>query len=382
MPDEQTLTPYATSLTPVSEEPFRHEGRYAGQADGERYVIRWDGEPEWPRRGRDVGRRPRIVIEAASEEFALRVLETISSASTVFGGGWLDEDGLAVVPLPPDGLDRQAEAALGEWGQGCLGKAARLAAWVLDHESRRAEYAVHRLMVSRSLHSVTSVDMDPSSHHETAERLGQRVGSVRARVERATAIVAAYGAIEELGLDPKCFRDKGEQDTAIPGTDTLKPEIKERMDAKLAEMGISPEDRICWFWRTPDEAYERVKRLPTGLPTPWVDTQPPRDPAQIAADRQRAVEALKAGDEMAVDRLIVLFAEARAADLPPVRDVYLDYPHAISYASWLRSVLGAHSIADQRRAEILSSYHVENVQQLVANLLAVWSGLWKHPPAG
>lgn len=188
-------------------------------------------------------------------------------------------------------------------------------------------YAIEKLKLSLSL--------DWFTPHSASPRHGQVFSNEHPEfsyhVNAAYAIVTAFAAIEELGLDVRSSQQKPRfigQDK-----DTWNPDVKQNLIDRLNAVGIDDNETVFWVYR--------------GLPTPIESETRPR-----------------------------LGGTASYSDNDIIRDRELHLIDAIHYASWLRNFVAAHKFRDL--AEALSPYDVHNVQLLARRLVLGKLDLWKN----
>lgn len=204
--------------------------------------------------------------------------------------------------------------------------ACRLAAKASKDKS--AQYALLKLLFSYSDCSFHHMELHPS---KGTGGLTQSY-SVSDHVLWARAIVGAFSAIEELGLD---VRACNKEPSLLEGK--WNPKVLEDLRRRLQESQIDPDGTLIW-----------------------------------AVRGSRRILACKAADRFLVmDR-------APWAKGPVVRDVSVNLVDAINVASWLRSNVSAHRNTMFRRR--LSPIDVHNVQAIARRLLLERFG--ELPPAG
>jgi hypothetical protein len=192
---------------------------------------------------------------------------------------------------------------------------------------RSATYAIAKYHFSVSLCSVHLVDLDPRFATENFPKLKRPIHQVQA----ATAIVQAYGAIEELGLE---VRASNKNPSSLPDG-SWNPVVKKDLEQRLVKAGVDVTDPINWQICGNKTMLEKEKPRQihrTAKPSPW----------------------------------------ARWT----VRDRMVEIVDAIAHLSWLRSHVGAHRMK-QSRANLLTLYDVTNGQFLARQLILESTGLWK-----
>lgn len=190
-------------------------------------------------------------------------------------------------------------------------------------------YAIEKLKLSLSL--------DWFTLHSASPRHGQIFSNEHPEfsyhVNAAYAIVTAFAAVEELGLDVRSSQQKPRfvgQDK-----DTWNPDVKRNLIDRLNAAGIDDNETVLWVHR--------------GAPTPVEDEAKPK-----------------------------LGTAASYSDSDVVRDRELQLIDAIHYASWLRNFVAAHKFG--ALTESLSPYDVHNVQLLARRLILGKLNLWKSWP--
>jgi hypothetical protein len=186
---------------------------------------------------------------------------------------------------------------------------------------KRWSYAITKYLFSVQLHSLPSVDLDPfrAPHFGVSPFLENHVAY-------GYAILAAYSALEDLGLEVRASADKPSR----TGGGHWNPDVKADLEGRLTQAGINLDEPILWAIRGP------VRKL----------------------DRKRIVTPLE------------LASWARGS----VRDCEIAVVDAISHTSWLRDRVVAHAFTDLTKG--LNSYDVTNVQRLLRRLLLESLGFW------
>lgn len=268
-----------------------------------------------------------IIIDAQSEQAARRAHDLIWGAFAVVQGGnfhmvlhdiekSMFEDRVLKDNPAPVGRSRVKTNGITE--------AAELAAKASF--KRAAVYAIAKYHFSVSLCSVHLVDLDPQFATETFQKMTRPIHQVQA----ATAIVQAYGVLEELGLD---VRASNRTPSSIDGV--WNPVVKEDLERRLVKAGVDITDLINWQIRGNKTKLETEKPRQihqTSKPSPW----------------------------------------ARWT----IRDRMVDIVDAIAHLSWLRSHVSSHRM-NTSRANLLSLYDVTNCQFLARQLILESTGLWK-----
>jgi hypothetical protein len=186
------------------------------------------------------------------------------------------------------------------------------------------KYALTKFGLASRLHSVWSVDIDPSS---ATEHLGVSP-FVSDHVRYAYAIIASYATIEEIGLE---IRASSTNPSTINGN--WNPIVRNDVEERLRKAGVDPEETFPWDLRGKPTRIEKSRRLPSKGKCSW-------------------------------------------AKGPYVRDCELEMVDAINIASFLRSKISSHKMS--KIASSVTSYDVENVRMLARRLLLGILGFW--PP--
>jgi len=141
------------------------------------------------------------------------------------------------------------------------------------------------------------------------------------------AIIAAYSAIEELGLE---IRTSQKKPSKIRGK--WNPEVKVEFEERLKKSKINLKESLLWTIRGPKRRIE-LERAPDILDkAPW----------------SRGM----------------------------VRDAEIELIDAINYASWLRSFVASHKMKEISKT--VSPYDVTNVQHLARRLILETLGFWRY----
>jgi hypothetical protein len=184
-------------------------------------------------------------------------------------------------------------------------------------------YALAKLYFSMALHSTHVMDLHPRSG-ETIPKSTDPVVHTRL----AQAIVLAYGAVEELGLEVRATR---ERPSSINGQ--WNPPVLADLERRLRRAGHDPYESILWDLRGRKTALETAR--------------PPRARARAPWTRW-----------------------------PDVRDVNVALVDAIAHVSWLRSSVSAHA-GKRELVRVLSAYDVANAQQVARHQLLASQGIFR-----
>jgi len=141
------------------------------------------------------------------------------------------------------------------------------------------------------------------------------------------AIVSAYSAIEDLGLEVRASQKKPSR---INGE--WNPLVREDLESRLEKANIDLKETILWTIRGPMRNIERKRGIPILEKAPW----------------------------------------ARG----PVRDAEIKIIDAIAYSDWLRDCVASHGV--KALTKVLSPYDVVNVQHLTRRLLLETIRYWQY----
>jgi hypothetical protein len=212
---------------------------------------------------------------------------------------------------PKDESERML-AASRHRGMGGIPGACKIAA----RASRRRvwAYALEKFALSLELFPLAHIETDPShsGHIALSRWIGQQVRS-------AQALVVAYAAIEDLGLE---VRASAVRPSRVKGE--WNPEVRDDLIARLKRAGVDFDRAFPWMVRGPKTAVEAKRAAPSGSRPSW--------------------------------NYGVM-----------VRDRRIPLIDALAQANWLRSRVAAH--ASNRLARSLSPYDVANVQMVARWLL-------------
>lgn len=187
-------------------------------------------------------------------------------------------------------------------------------------------YACLKLLLSYADYSFHPSELHP----EYGQRGFVQSDAAFDHIVWARAITAAYGAVEELGLE---VRTKKGQPSVIDGK--WEPSCLEDLEGRLQKRGINLRDRQIWTVRGSRRAIQKLT-------------------AERLLSRQRA--SWSKG--------------------PHVRDVSAPLVDTINAASRLRSTVAAHRAQALRRR--LSPVDVHNVQMVARRLLMESFGEWRR----
>lgn len=254
-----------------------------------------------------------VVIYTKDWPMAQKALDLISGALELVSGG---------MPLRPERLvartrtePRLAPGARQLVEQELSTPDISLACAVAAKASRRTRfvYAIAKYSFSLTQQFTHVVDLEPfRSRHLPVSRFPSD------HVRFAQAVVAAYSAIEEVGLE---IRASSKNPSKINGK--WNPTVCAELESRLRDAGVDPSETLLWTRRGPPKRTELQGPHAATLPARW------------------------------------------AGGL--VRDVEMPLIDAIAQASWLRSKAAAHKA--NRISASLSPYDVANVQHLARLLL-------------
>jgi hypothetical protein len=197
-------------------------------------------------------------------------------------------------------------------------KASRRRAWT---------YAIARYKLSLEQFGIHHIDTDPryGNYHPVSAHPDDHV-------RFSHAILAAFGAVEDLGLNVPAGAGRPSR---IDGA--WNPEVLADLESRLRDARIEPSETFVWTVRRPARRIERRRPFPVGPSPTW------------------------AGG--------------------PVRDRHVKVTDAIGYSDFLRDRVAAHGATPMTRS--LSPYDFMNVQRLARFLLLTSIGfrVWEMPPA-
>ena len=196
-------------------------------------------------------------------------------------------------------------------------------------------YAIQKLCFSYQTYGAAPIDLDPHQRNLPTPNLVRPFPpSIRIRI--ADAIVSAYSAIEELGLDIRA----SEKDPSKGKRGDWLPEKREEMISRLKLANINVDDTFVWELRGGRKCIEEKKVFTRkGEKAPW------------------------------------------SFGLH-VRDEEIELVDAIDRASFLRSQIASHKFSSAKSGKkklikVLSIYDVANVQFLARRLILESLKLWR-----
>lgn len=184
-------------------------------------------------------------------------------------------------------------------------------------------YAIAKYTFSITNYSLFLVDLDPfTSPHISVSPYPDD------QVRFCSAIVSAYSALEELGLE---IRASQTNPSMLHGK--WNPPVKQDLENRMRKAEINLKETLVWTIRGPKRKIELVK-----VPT--------------------------------------LLSQYHWSNGVMIRDAPIELVDAIAYASWLRSYVSSHRTKDITR--VVSPYDVINVQHLARRLILESLGFWLH----
>jgi hypothetical protein len=181
-------------------------------------------------------------------------------------------------------------------------------------------YAITKYGFSISLCSILGVDRQPEAEYIPITKFPAY------HVRLSHAIVSAYSAIEDLGLELRVTR---KNPSKINGE--WNPIVKSELEQRLSGANIRFNDPILWTRRGPITKIEKKRATPVLAKVPWA----------------RGIH---------------------------IRDCEISLIDAIAYSKWLRNEVASHNTKDLTK--VISVYDVLNVQHLVRRLLLETLGFW------
>jgi hypothetical protein len=182
-------------------------------------------------------------------------------------------------------------------------------------------YAITQYEFSISLYSQHGMDLEP--HYSPHLHISTFPDD---HVRFSHAVIAAYAAIENVGLEVRASKKKPSRKGG-----KWNPVVKKELEARLGAAGIDLGEDILWTVRGPVRKPEKERGVPPGTKEPW------------------------------------------AAGM--VRDCSIGIVDAIAYSSWFRSRVASHKANELTRA--ISPYDVINVQHTARRLILESLGFWR-----
>ena len=300
---------------------------------GKGWIINFEKSPVISRSGlvnygNKTKKQKEVIINACNYSSAQNALEMINSVYMLISAEpsfaevefVIPKDKEELIKLFPYELSRPHRCTMGtsHFPLACM--IAAKASFKRSHK-----YALAKFRFASKLHSIFRVDIDPS--HAT-EHLGISP-FIEIHIRFAYSIVAAYSAIEEIGLE---IRASVNSPSMIDGK--WNPKVKNDIEERLRRVGIDSNEKFPWDLRGKPTRIEKSKQLPSRGRCDW-------------------------------------------AGGPYVRDCELEMIDAIRIASFLRSKISSHKM--NPLVTSLTSYDVENVRMLARRLLLGALGFWPPP---
>ena len=187
-------------------------------------------------------------------------------------------------------------------------------------------YALEKYKVSLELLSFTPQSADPKYGQVFDHYAYEKRNHTRA----AFAVITAFSAIEELGLE---IRSSAKNPRFINNTEgEWNPKVLKNILKRLNKKGINDTDTFDWIFRGEQTEIEKNIKPYFGIDSEWI----------------------KYGEN--------------------VRDKTLTYPEALHNASYLRNYIAAHKFKEL--TQFISPYDVFNVQMLTRKLILESLGMW------
>jgi hypothetical protein len=265
-----------------------------------------------------------LTIFAKSRACAQKALNLIISSIDLYDGQvpWLKGmDFIAYSDTEPKYLDPEEKKRAVEMSASVGGISLACAIAAKASRKEKFVYGIAKYAFSISLFSIPGVDLEPSARHIPIFRLPDD------HIKLSHAIISAYSAIEELGLE---IRASSKKPSKIK--DQWNPAVKSDLEQRLMKAKININENMLWMRRGTRTKIERKKSPPISTKAPW------------------------------------------AGGLQ-IRDCDINLIEAISLAHWLRSHVASHKTKDLTK--VISPYDVINVQHLARRLLLEILGFWK-----
>jgi len=183
-------------------------------------------------------------------------------------------------------------------------------------------YAIAKYEFSISIFYLGREDLEPS----LAEYI-PITANHRDLIYLIHAIIAAYSAIEDLGLE---IRASNRKPSRINGR--WNPIVKTELEKRLTDAKIDLNQTVLWTVRGPKRKIEASRIIPPIQKFPWSKGE--------------------------------------------VRDIEIDLIEAIAFSDWLRDCVASHKIRSLTKS--LSVYDAINVQHLTRHLILDKLGYWKY----
>lgn len=265
-----------------------------------------------------------IIIQAKSWYAAQRGLDLITGCHQLIQGDTpvFPANLMAHNKNEPEWMDIDERLALKERTFIMAGFPLACAVAARASRRRRWVYAIAKFKFSQTLIATHSIDMQPfmSPHHCISSFPYDHVMF-------SHAIIAAYAAIEDLGLEMRASKEKPSR---IHGK--WNPVVKTDLEQRLTRAGINLEENSLWIARGTRNKIEKKRSVSIERQASWAWGN--------------------------------------------IRDSKVQVVDAIAYADWLRDCIAAHAYKSPN--ESLSPYAVCNVQSLTRRLLLESLGYWRH----
>jgi len=264
-----------------------------------------------------------IIINSKSWHRAQYALNLILSSILLYSGNppLIEMDLVAHNDEEPEFYDPLYRKAITEKYMSTLDIPAACAIAAKVSRKRKWVYALTKYKFSTSLYGVFHVDLEPfKSSHLAVSPFPED------HVMFSHAIVSAYSAIEDLGLE---VRASQKRPSRINGK--WNPIVRNDLEDRLEIANINLDETILWTIRGPMRKIEKTRGLPVLENASW----------------------------------------ARG----PVRDAEIKIIDAIAYSDWLRDCVASHGVKELTK--VLSPYDVVNVQHLTRRLILESIGYWR-----
>ena len=265
-----------------------------------------------------IGGGKEVVIEATTWRVAQNALDLIRASMCVYsghqdGGNWEELHLVANNEEEPKIQDPVVREDIAARCCGTTGVPAGCAIAAKASRKRGYIYAIAKCRFSFRQYCADLEDLEPFRSRHMGVSL-----SPHDHVLFAYAILAAYSAIEDIGLELRASRDKPSR---INGA--WNPVVKIDLEKRLLAAGIDATKTILWTARGPSRKIEKARPVPMHSKAPWARGQ--------------------------------------------VRDCEVQIVDAIAYLDWLRDKVAAHKTREL--ASVLSPYDVVNAQHVTRHLL-------------
>ena len=189
------------------------------------------------------------------------------------------------------------------------------------------QYAIEKYKLSLEINSMTPHSANPKygqmfDHYKTDKSY---------HTSGAFAIIAAFSAVEELGLE---VRSSSEKHRFLDNENGVwNPEVLNDVNKRLGKIGISEEDTFDWIFRGEKTEIEKDLKPYFGYDSQWTEVN------------------------------------------EDVRDKTLTFPEAIHNLSYLRNFIASHKFKEL--TQYISPYDIFNAQSLARNLILRSLGMWQ-----